>query len=119
MKSLISILAVAAVMGIAAAATPAAANTADGKPNTCVVVDDTMFNFGVLKCTHKYPWWYTPLTFHVSGSDQPMPTGKKECERGGKGGYGEHRGKGKGGYGEGGYGGYGGKGKGGFGGFHH
>ena len=82
MKSLISAFAVAAVMGIAAAATPASAadlsaevvitTTVPTGANNCVVVNDGHHNFGEQVCTRKYPWWYTPVRYknHNGGNFQ-------------------------------------------------
>lgn len=71
MKSLISAFALAAVMGIAAAATPASAADLSAEvvtpvatgANNCVVVNDGHYDFGEQVCTRKYPWWYTPVRY--------------------------------------------------------
>lgn len=63
MKSLISAFAFAAVMGIAALASPASAQTG----NTCAVVNDGYRDFGEMQCTRVFPFWYTPVAYKNHG----------------------------------------------------
>lgn len=93
MKSLISAFALAAVMGIAAAATPAFAadlsaevvttTTVPTGANNCVVVNDGYHDFGEQVCTRKYPWWYTPVRYKPNGGGNfqydNTPDPKDDC----------------------------------------